>query len=336
MQDRTKMRRRDLVVMLGGAMLGGAAAALAQDSDRLRHIGILMPTSENDPETSDLGAVFRQEMQELGWTGGRNLRVDYRWGDGDARRIATLATQMVADGPDVILAGGSPAVAPLQRATSTIPIVFISASDAVAQGFVQDLAHPGGNITGFTSFSPDMAERWLALLRQLDPFMARVAVLYNPATAPYTEWFLRAAQGAPSAEGVKIEPAAVHAESDIDRAMDALERAGHGGLLVPSDAFTLTHSQAVIDMAARHRLPAVYAFRVFAGNGGLASYGVDLAEQMRLAAKYIDRILSGTSPGDLPVQEPTKLQLAINVRTAKTLGLTVPQAVLARADEVIE
>ena len=330
------MRRRDLITMLGGAMLGGAHVALAQQSDRLRRIGVLMPTAESDPETSDLGAVFRRAMQELGWTGGRNLRVDYRWGAGDARRIATLAQQMVADAPDAILAGGAPVVAPLQRATTTIPIVFISASDAVAQGFVQTLAHPGGNITGFTNFAPEMAGRWLALLREIEPFVARVAVLYNPATAPYTEWFLRALQGAPSAAGVKIEATPVHDEGEVDRAMDALQRTGHGGLMVPSDAFTLTHSQAVIDLAAKHRLPAIYAFRVFATNGGLVSYGVDLADQMRQAAKYIDRILSGTSPGDLPVQEPSKFQLVIDVKTAKTLGLTIPPTLLARADEVIE
>lgn len=330
------MRRRDLLAVFGGAATGWTTAALAQQSNRARHIGVLMPTAESDPETSELGAVFRRALQDLGWTGGRNLRIDYRWGGGDARRIASLAAELVAAAPDVILAGGAPAVTPLKRATSTIPIVFVSASDPVAQGFVASLAHPGGNITGFTNFEPGMGGKWLGLLNEIAPAVARVAVLFNPTTAPYTDLFLRALDAAARPIGIKIEAAPVHDDGEIDRAMAALGRAGQGGLVVPSDAFTLTHARAVITLAARHRLPAVYAFEVFATSGGLVSYGVDLAEQMRQAAKYVDRILSGNSPGDLPVLTPTKFNLVVNRKTATALGLTIPQSLLARADAVIE
>ncbi len=326
--------RRKLITMAGGAAVAWALPARAQKSDRVRHIGVLMPTAESDPETADLGAVFRQALQTLGWTGGRNLRIDYRWGAGDAHRIESYARELVAGAPDVILAGGAPAVAPLQRATSTIPIVFISASDPVAQGFVTDLAHPGGNITGFTNFDPSMGVQWLGLLREIAPGVTSVAVLFNPTTAPYTDRFLRSLEAA--ASGVKVDAARIHDEGEIERAMASLERAGHGGLLVPSDAFTLTHSQSVIAMAAQHRLPAVYAFRVFATSGGLMSYGVDLNAQMRQAAAYVDRILSGTNVGDLPVQTPTSFTLAINLTTAATLGLDVPAALSARADELIK
>jgi putative ABC transport system substrate-binding protein len=333
-QGNIPVGRRGLIALAGGAAVAWALPARAQQSDRVRHIGILMPTAESDPETADLGAVFRQALQTLGWTGGRNLRIDYRWGAGDARRIDSYARELVAGAPDVILAGGAPAVAPLQRATSTIPIVFISASDPVAQGFVANPAHPGGNITGFTNFAPSMGGQWLGLLHEIAPGVTNVAVLFNPTTAPYTDRFLRSLDA--TASGVKVEAARVHDEAEIERAMAELERAGHGGLLVPSDAFTLTHSQAVIAMAAQHRLPAVYAFRVFAANGGLMSYGVDLEAQMRQAASYVDRILSGTSVADLPVQTPTNFTLAINLATAAALGLEVPPALSSRADELIK
>jgi putative tryptophan/tyrosine transport system substrate-binding protein len=330
------MRRRDLLATISGVAVGWTTAALAQQAGRTRQIGVLMPTAESDPETSELGAEFRRALQALGWTGGRNLRIDYRWGDGDARRIQSLATQLVATAPDVILAGGAPAVAPLKRATSTIPIVFVSASDPVAQGFVASLAHPGGNITGFTNYEPGMGGAWLGLLHEIAPAVARVGVLYNPTTAPYTDVFLRALNAAANPIAIRIDAAPVHDDGEIERAMAALGSSGQGGLIVPSDAFTLTHARTVIAAAAQHRLPAVYAFEVFATNGGLAAYGVDLAEQMRQAAKYVDRILSGDRPGDLPVLTPSKFTLVVNRKTATALGLALPPTLLARADEVIE
>ncbi len=327
--------RRELITVLG-AMALAPRVAFAQQSGGAKRIGVLMPTSENDPEVSDLGAVFRQALQELGWIGGRNLSVDYRWGGGDARRIATLAVQMVASAPDTILAGGAPVVAPLKRATTTIPIVFISASDPVGQGFVASLSHPGGNITGFTNFEPSMGGKWLGLLKEIAPGLAHATVLYNPVTAPYADRFLRSVQGAGPALGVAVDGVQLHDEGDIEPALAALAKKGGGGLLLPSDVFTLNHADAVVALASQYRLPAIYAFRVIATRGGLVSWGVDLGEQMRLAAKYIDRILSGTSPGDLPVLQPTRFTLVVNKKAATAIGLVLPPAVLARADEVIE
>jgi len=333
---RNGWRRREMMAMLGGAAVFAPGWAQAQQTGSTRKIGILMPTAESDRETTELGAVFRQSLQKQGWTGGSNLRVDYRWGNGDEKRIAALAIQLVATQPDVILAGGAPAVAPLQRATTTIPIVFVSASDPVRQGFVKDMAHPGGNITGFTNFDPSMGVKWLDMLKELAPRVTRVAVLYNPETAPYTDSFLHALEASAPAHGVKIQAAPVHDNTEIERAMAGLGGAGDAGLLVPSDAFTLTRSQTVADLAARYKLPAIYAFRVFAANGGLASYGIDLGEEMRMAAIYVDRILSGTAPGDMPVLLPTKFEIVVNRKAASALGLTIPPTLLARTDEVIE
>lgn len=335
MATKLNLSRRDLIAAIGAAVLA-PRAALAQ-SPGTKHIGVLMPTSENDPEVSDLGAVFRQSLEELGWVGGRNLSVDYRWGGGDERRIVTLAAQMVASAPDAILAGGAPVVAPLKRDTTTIPIVFISASDPVRQGFVADLSHPGGNITGFSNFEPTMGAKWLGLLKEIAPGLVRVAVLYNPVTAPYVDSFLRSVEGAAPALGVTADGVQLHEEGDIEPAMAGLAKKGAGGgLLVPSDVFTLNHADTVVTLANKYRLPAIYSFRVVALNGGLVSWGVNLGEQLRLAAKYIDRILSGTSPGDLPVLQPSRFTLVLNKKAAAAIGLQFPPAVLARADEVIE
>jgi putative tryptophan/tyrosine transport system substrate-binding protein len=330
--------RRDIVALLLGAGAALAAPrAVAQEETRpTRRIGVLMPTPENDPETAALGAEFRRALQDLNWVAGRNLRIDYRWGAGDPRRIAAFAQELVALAPDAILAGGAPAVAPLKRATSTIPIVFISVTDPVAQGFVQSLAHPGGNITGFTNFDPSTGGRWLALLKQVAPAVQRVAVLYNPATAPYTESFLQTVAAVAGGYGVTTAGAPVSDVAAIDRVLATLGEQPGGGLLVPSDAFTYSHASEVADAAARHRVPAIYAFRVFAASGGLMSYGVDLVAEMRQAASYVDRVMSGTSPADLPVQVPNKFELLINLKAAKALGLTIPPTVLASADEVIE
>jgi putative tryptophan/tyrosine transport system substrate-binding protein len=324
--------RRRFVILLGGAAL--LRPRLARADGTVKRLGVLMPTAEGDAETEELGGVFRRALEAQGWAGGRNLRFDYRWGDGDERRIDLLARQLVATSPDAIFAGGDPALAPLKHATRTIPIVFVSATDPLAQGFVKDLDHPGGNITGFANFSPAMAGRWLSLLKEIAPGLARVGVLYNPETAPYSDAYLQAIAARAPALAIKAAPAPIHDEDEIDRAVAALQGGG-AGLVVPSDAFTLTHAQAVIAAAAKHRVPAVYAFDVFATNGGLVSYGIDLADEMRQAAHYVDRVLSGDNPGDLPVQMPSKFKLVINMRTAAALGLQVPDALQAEADVVI-
>jgi putative tryptophan/tyrosine transport system substrate-binding protein len=326
-------RRRFL---LGAGALLVPARAFAQQAERVRRIAALMPTSESDSETPGLGAAFRRALQDFGWTSGKNLRVDYRWGGGDANRIAAYAAQIVADQPEVILAGGAPAVVPLKRATDSIPIVFIATSDPIAQGFVSNLAHPGGNITGFTNFAPTMGADWLRLLKEVAPAVNHVGVLYNPKTAPYTQSFISAAQAAAGPLAIKVSGAPVGDDAEIATTITAIGRAPGGGLLVPSDAFTYTHSLKIVGQAARNRLPAIYAFRVFAASGGLISYGVDLLQQTRQAAAYVDRILFGTSPGDLPVQPPSRLRLVINKKTATDLGLTLPPALLARADLVLE
>jgi len=327
--------RRELLILGGSAFLT-PAAAVAQQAERIRRIAALMPTSESDSEAPGLGAAFRQALQNFGWTAGKNLRVDYRWGAGDANRIAAYAAQIVADQPEVILAGGAPALVPLKRATDTIPIVFIAASDPVAQGFVSNLAHPGGNITGFTNFAPTMGADWLRLVKEVAPGVNHVGVLYNPKTAPYTQSFLAAAQAAAGPLGIKVSAAPVGDDAEIATTITAIGRTPGGGLLVPSDAFTYTHSFNIVDQAARNRLPAICAFRIFAASGGLISYGVDLVQQIKQAAAYVDRILFGTNPGDLPVQAPGKLRLVINRKTAAALGLAIPPTLLARADEVIE
>lgn len=328
-------RRRVAGLLLGlGAVL--AAPRVVAQRKRTARIGVLMPTPESDPETAALGAEFRRALQDLGWVAGRNLRIDYRWGAGDPRRIAAYAQELVALAPDAILAGGAPAVAPLQRATSTIPIVFISVTDPVAQGFVQSLAHPGGTITGFTNFDPSTGGRWLALLKEVAPAVTRVGVLYNPATAPYTDSFLHTIAAVAGGYGVTTTPAPVGDVAAIDRALAMLGQNPGGGLLVPSDAFTYSHAGEVAAAAERYRVPAIYAFRVFAASGGLMSYGVDLVAEMRQAAAYVDRVIGGDNPADLPVQVPNKFELVINLKAAKALDLAIPAAVLARADEVIE
>ena len=332
------LARRDVLAALG-ALAVFPGSAVAQDSGGsggMKHIGVLMPISESDPQAADLGAVFRQAMEELGWVGGRNLSVDYKWAGGDAHRIATLAEQMVATSPDAILAGGAPVVAPLKAATATIPIVFISASDPIGQGFVPDLSHPGGNITGFTNFDPSMGGKWLGLLKEIAPALKHAAVLYNPVTAPYVSSFLRSVDDAAPALGVAVDDVQLQEGGDIEPAIAAVAKKGDGGLLLPSDVFTLNHAGDVVALANQYRVPAIYAFRVIAVNGGLVAWGVDLGDQLRLAAKYIDRILSGTAPGDLPVLQPTRFTLTINKRAATSIGLTLPPALLARADEVIE
>jgi putative ABC transport system substrate-binding protein len=333
--ERMRAGRREVIAM-GLAALALARSAPAPAQSRTQRIGVLMPTPESDPEAEALGAEFRRALQDLGRVAGPNLRVDYRWGAGDPRRIAAYAQELVSLQPNVILAGGAPAVAALKRVTSTVPIVFVSVTDPVAQGFVDSLAHPGGNITGFTNFDPSTGGRWLALLKEAAPAVTRVAVLYNPSTAPYTDSFLQTVGTVAGGYGVSISPAPVRDVPGIENVLAGLAAQPGGGLLVPSDAFTYSHAGEVTQAAARHGVPAIYAFRVFAASGGLMSYGVDLTAEMRLAAAYVDRVMTGDKPADLPVQQPSRFELVLNLKAAKALGLSVPQTLLSQADEVIE
>ncbi len=330
------MNRRDLITLLGGAAAAWPLAARAQQTERMRRIGVFMNLAAEDVEGQARLTAFLQGLQELGWIVGRNVRIDYRWGAGDAERYRKYAEELVALAPDVILAaGGSSAVGPLQRATRTVPIVFAGVIDPVGAGFVESLARPGRNATGFTNFEFAMSAKWLELLKEIAPGVMRAAVLRDPTIISGGAQFGAIQAVAPSF-GVELRPVDVRDAGEIERAVTAFARSSHGGLIVTLGALTQVHRQSIITLAARHRLAAVYPFRHFVAGGGLISYGPNSVDQYRRAAGYVDRILKGEKPADLPVQAPTKYELVINLTTAKALGLDLPAAVLARADEVIE
>ena len=329
------MRRREFITLLGGVTFGWPLAARAQQADRVRRIGVLMNLAADDPESSARLTAFLQGLQQLGWTDGRNVRIDTRWAAGDADRYRKSATELVALTPDVILATGASAVAPLQQATRTVPIVFVQVIDPVGAGFVASLARPGGNATGFTLFEYGMSGKWLELLKEIAPRVTRAAVLRDPASAPGIGQFAAIQAVAPSF-GVELSPVDVRDAGEIERAIAAFARAANSGLIVTASPSAAIHRELIITLAARHQLPAVYPFRYFVTGGGLISYGANFLDQYRRAAGYVDRILKGEKPADLPVQAPTKYELVINLKTAKALGLTVPSTLLARADEVIE
>jgi putative tryptophan/tyrosine transport system substrate-binding protein len=329
--------RRELIAALSGAAVAWPFAARAQQAERLRRIGALMPFTADDTEAKAIVAALQQGLQELGWTDGRNIRVEYRWGGRNEERTRAYAAELVGLSPDLIFAFFNAQLAPLSRETRTIPIVFVGASDPVGAGYVASFARPGGNITGFTLYEPSFAGKWLGVLREAAPAVARVAIMVNPDTAILQgTFYLRAFETA--AATLKVEPLTtkVHSTSDIEAALMALGQQPYSGLIVAPDTFTLTHAELIITLAARHRLPAVYGFRQSTAIGGLISYGPDTPDTVKRSASYIDRILKGEKPGDLPVQAPTKYELVINLKTAKALGLEVPQTLLARADEVIE
>jgi len=327
--------RRQFITLLGGAAVVGPLAARAQQAERVRRIGVLMGAVESDPARQSQLAAFRGALAKLGWREGSNLGIEVRWG-GDPELCARYAAELVALGPEVILADASPSVEALQRQTRTIPIVFVTVADPIGQGFVANLAHPGGNTTGFSVFDAPMAGKWLEMLTQITPPVTRVAMLFNPATTPYANLMFRAMEDAAPSFAVAVRAAPVNSESEVDAMMAALAREGRGGVLVLTSIFTVTHRDAIIGLAARHRLPAVYAYSFFAEAGGLMSYGVDVADVHRRAADYVNRILKGDKPGDLPVQMPIKFNLVINLKTAKALDITVATSLLATADEVIE
>jgi putative ABC transport system substrate-binding protein len=328
------MIRRAFISLLGGAA-AWPFAARAQLPERMRRIGVLITLAADDPESQRGMSAFVQGLQELGRTDGRNVRIDYRWSAGDTDRVRRHAAELIALAPDAILAQGSPSVVELQHATRTIPIVFVSVIDPVGAGFIESLPRPGGNVTGFTLFEYGISAKWLELLKEIAPSMTRAAVLRDSAIAAGSGQ-LGAIQSVAPSFGVELRPIDVRDAGEIERGIAAFAHSSDGGLIVTGSGLALVHRDLIITLAARHRLPAVYTSRFFVTSGGLISYGADLVDQYRRAAGYVDRILKGEKPADLPAQAPTKYELVINLKTAKALGLTVPDTVLARADEVIE
>jgi putative tryptophan/tyrosine transport system substrate-binding protein len=328
------MRRRQFISLLGGAAATWPVAARTQQAGGARRVGVLMNGDENDPETKTYLAAFGQGLRNLGWIEGQNLHIDLRWNVGVAERTRTFATELLRLSPDVILAAGTPSLTALLRQGPAMPIVFMLISDPLAQGFVTNLAHPGGNITGFAQYEFSIGGKWIDLLKQIAPGLARVAIIFNPDTSP-TLWVSSFQAAAPSL-GVEVMAAPVRDTAQIERVVENLSGRPNSGLIVPTDTFLRVHRQLIVELAARHRLPAMYFSRLFTAIGGLMSYDADVENQYRQAATYVDRIFKGTKPGDLPVQTPTKFDLVINIKTARALGLTVSNSMQLLADEVIE
>jgi putative tryptophan/tyrosine transport system substrate-binding protein len=328
------MRRREFISLLGGAVSAWPLAARAQQNEQVRRIGVLMPFIAGDPEAQVRSTVFAQTLQQLGWTVGRNLQIDYRFAGGEADRVRQYAAELVELAPEVIMTVGSITVAPMQQATRTIPIVFTNVADPVGAGIVQSLARPGGNATGFTNFEYSMSGKWVELLKQIAPHVRRAAVLRDPTAAAGIGQFA-AIQGVAQSLGVELTPVAARDTAELERSMAAFARSANSGMIVTAGG-TGFRRDLIIRLASRHKLPAVYPFRYYAKDGGLISYGPDTLDPVRRATEYVDRILKGEKPADLPVQAPVKYELAINLKTAKALGLEVPTTLLARADEVIE
>src|SRR5262245_4322008 len=328
--------RRTFLATLGGAAAAWPLAARAQQSGRMRRLGVLWVVAETDPDAKRFVEALETRLDAAGWHKGRNLEITYRWGASEAERLGRYANELALSAPDVLLVLGTAALMPLQKATTTIPIVFTAVSDPVAQGFVASLAHPGGNMTGFSNFEPDIGSKWLQLLKEIAPSVTQVAVMFNPHTSPYNALWMHSITTAAPAFGVSAAQASVETSEDIRSTISALGAKSGSGLIVPSDSFTYERHALIAPLATSSRLPAVYSFSRFAHEGGLISYGIDLVEQLAKAATYIDRILKGDKAGDLPVQGPTRYTMAINLKAAKVLGLDIPPTLLARADEVIE
>jgi putative ABC transport system substrate-binding protein len=327
--------RREFIALLGSAAAAWPLAARAQQAEPMRRIAVLMPLAEDNPVSQARIAAFVQGLQQSGWTDGRNVRIDYRWSAGDPNRIRKLAMELMALGPDVVLASTSAAVAPLRQATSTVPIVFAVVTDPVGAGFVDSLARPGGNATGFLAFEYSLSAKWLELLKEVAPRVTRAGIVRDPALASGPSQYAAIQSMAPSL-AIEVSPINVRDVSEIERVIGAFAHSANGGLIVTASPLAAAHRGLIIGLAARHKLPAVYYERSYTAAGGLISYGPDFDDQYRRAAGYVDRILRGEKPGDLPVQAPVKYQLVINVKTGKALGLDVPPTLLARADEVIE
>ena len=329
------MRRREFITLVSGAAAAWPLAARAQQGGRMRRVGVLQNLASDDPAEQARLMAFGQGLQELGWTIGQNVRIENRWSAGDPERIRRNTEEMVALAPDVILASGNAGVAPLLQATRTVPVVFVIVPDPVGAGFVDSLARPGGNATGFIAYEYGLSGKWLEVLKEIAPGVTRAAVIRDPALASGPGQFAAIQSIAPSL-GVEVSPVNVRDAGEIERAITAFAHSPNGGLIVTGSALVGIHRHLIIALAARHKLPAVYVERTYVAAGGLISYGSDFLDQYRRAASYVDRILKGEKPADLPVQQPTKYELVINLKTANALGLDIPPTLLARADEVIE
>jgi putative ABC transport system substrate-binding protein len=329
------MRRRDFITLLGGAA-AWPLVARAQQSERVRRVAFLHGLPEGDPEARARVTAFRQELETLGWKEGRNIEIVHRFSGADVARIQAYVTELVSATPDLIVASSTPVITALKQATSTIPIVFALLNDPVGQGIVASLARPGGNITGFTYIDFPLIGKWLELLKEIAPGVRRMTFMFSPPTAPWVPLFLRELGAAPASLAVELSETPVHDEAEIKAAITAFAREPGGGLIISPDPFMNTHRGLVMALAKQYRLPAIHGFRQHVTDGALMSYGPDTADIVRRSASYVDRILKGEKPADLPVQAPTKFELAINVKTAKALGLEVPPTLLARADDVIE
>jgi putative ABC transport system substrate-binding protein len=332
------MRRRDVITLLGGAAASyWPLAARAQQSQRMRRVGVLMSPGEDDLEAQRRTTMLRASLGELGWTEGRNINIDYRWAAGDPTRARAYAAELVRLMPDVIVANSTLCLKAVRDETSMIPTVFLVVGDPVGQGFVSSLARPGGNITGFTAFEFEIGGKWLEIIKELDPGLRRIAFMFNPqAGLPYADKFAQSIASAAPARDVELIVSPVRDDAEIDRAIAGAASKMNSGAIVNPDAFTITKRRLIISLMAHHRLPAIYAYKYYAVDGGLLSYGHTYDELFRRGAVYVDRILKGAKPADLPIQNPTKFELVINQKTAKALGVTIPEKLLARADEVIE
>jgi len=329
------MRRRDFINIIGGAA-AWPLAARAQQGDRMRRLGILMAGAESDPQYQADVAVFREGLQKLGWVDGQNIRIEVRWAGFDAETMRRYAKELIALQPDLILSNDTPTTATLLQQTRSVPIVFATVADPVGSGFVASFARPGGNATGFSVYEASLGGKWLELLKETVPSVSRVVVIFNPATTPFAEYFLKSLNDAATYLGVEARVAHVHDVSELETVVATQAREPNSGLIVLNEDFMIAHRVEIISLAARYRLPAVYPFRFFAELGGLISYGVDLNDNFRRAVPYADRILRGAKPSELPVQAPVKFELVINLKTAKALDLDVPSSIRLRADEVIE
>jgi putative ABC transport system substrate-binding protein len=330
------MRRREFITLIGGAAAAWPIGVCAQQPERVRRIVVLMGNAENDPVGKAYTDAFRQSLQKLGWTENRNVQIDYRWAAGKRNRARAYAKELATLAPDVVLANGTQLLTALQKATRNIPIVFVVVADPVGAGFVKDLAHPGGNITGFSTFEPEIGSKWLELLKEIMPGLQRVAAIWDPAFKGFATIWRVIESSAPRLDVQVTSITLRDPTDDIESALEVFAREPGGGLIVLPTPANASARDRIFSLAARYRLPAVYPFRYYATGGGLMSYGFETLDLFRRSATYVDRIIKGEKPADLPVQAPTKFGLVINLKTAKTLGLTIPPSLLARADEVIE
>jgi putative tryptophan/tyrosine transport system substrate-binding protein len=330
------MRRRDFITLLGGTAAVCPLTVGAQQSERMRHIGVLMAFSESDPEAQSWAAGFREELAKLGWTEGHNIQIDTRWATANVESLQQSAKQLVALQPDLILTGSTPATAAMRQQTNTIPIVFAMVGDPVGSGFVASLSRPGGNLTGFTPIENSLGGKWVELLKEIAPRVARVAMVFDPAMAPFASYYLDPFKAAAATLGMEAIVSPVDDIAALERVVATLAREPNSGLIVMPDAFTIGHHANITSVVARYRVPTVYPFRIFTEVGGLVSYGSSALDEFRRAASYADRILKGAKPSELPVQTPINFDLVINLKTAKALGLDMPSSIRLRADEVIE